>query len=313
MRRLRPPSAPAFVLGLALLGSVPVGSACSVRRLAVGGLADALAGSATAFAREDDPELVRGALPFALKSMETVLLESPNDERLLAAASSGFGLYAYAFVQLDAEAVESRDYARAQALEARALALYLRARDYALRALELRHAGIGAELRVAPARAAARLARADVEFAYLAGGTWGLAIALGKDDPALLADLEAVRALLAAALALDESYGRGALHEAMISVEALPRAMGGSVERAREHYRRALELSGGQRASLPLKLAENVSVPAQDRAEFEALLRDALTVDLDAAPELRLSNRIAQQRARQLLASIDELFLPPLE
>jgi predicted anti-sigma-YlaC factor YlaD len=288
-------------------------SACSVRRLAVGGLADALSGSAVAFAREDDPELVREALPFVLKALEAVLVESPEDQELLSAASSAFGLYAYAFVQLDAEAVKTGDYARYEHLRRRALALYLRARDFALRALELRHGGIGAALRTAPADAAARLTREDVELAYLAGGTWGLAIALGKDDPALLADLEAVRALLRAGLELDEGHAEGALHEAMISVEALPRAMGGSPERAREHFLRALELSGGRRASLYLKLAENVSVPAQDRAEFERLLRQALEVDLETAPDLRLSNRIAQGRARQLLATIDDLFLPPLE
>jgi hypothetical protein len=295
-------------LGLALLAST-----CSVRRLAVGGLANALSGSAVAFAREDDPELVRAALPFVMKALEGVLIESPDDEALLAAASSAFGLYAYAFVQLDGEALASSDYAASQQLAARAVALYLRARDFALRALEGRHPGLGAGLRTAPAQAAATLTAPDVELAYLAGGTWGLAIALGKDDPALLADLEAVRALLRRALELDEGHAEGALHEAMISVEALPRAMGGSPERAREHYRRALELSGGRRASLYLKLAENVSVPAQDRAEFEQLLQSALAVPLDAAPDLRLSNRIAQGRARHLLATIDDLFLPPLE
>ncbi len=295
-------------LGLALLAS-----ACSVRRLAVGGLANALSGSAVAFAREDDPELVRAALPFVMKALEGVLIESPDDEALLGAASSAFGLYAYAFVQLDGEALASSDYAASQQLAARAVALYLRARDFALRALEGRHPGLGAGLRSAPAEAAATLTAPDVELAYLAGGTWGLAIALGKDDPALLADLEAVRALLRRALELDEGHSEGALHEAMISVEALPRAMGGSPERAREHYRRALELSGGRRASLYLKLAENVSVPAQDRAEFEQLLQSALAVPLDAAPDLRLSNRIAQGRARHLLATIDDLFLPPLE
>ncbi len=295
-------------LGLALLAS-----ACSVRRLAVGGLANALSGSAVAFAREDDPELVRAALPFVMKALEGVLIESPEDEALLSAASSAFGLYAYAFVQLDGEVLASSDYAASQRLAARAVALYLRARDFALRALEGRHPGLGAGLRSAPAPAAAALTAPDVELAYLAGGTWGLAIALGKDDPALLADLEAVRALLRRALELDEGHGEGALHEAMISVEALPRAMGGSPERAREHYRRALELSGGRRASLYLKLAENVSVPAQDRAEFEQLLQSALAVPLDAAPDLRLSNRIAQERARHLLATIDDLFLPPLE
>lgn len=306
--RLLPRASASLILVLALLAS-----ACSVRRLAVGGLSEALAGSATAFAGEDDPELVRGALPFALKAMEAVLLESPDDETLLAAASAGFGLYGYAFVQLDADALASQDYGRSQELNRRALALYLRARDYALRALERRHPGLTARLRTRPTRAAAELARDEVEFAYLAGGNWGLAIALGKDDPALLADLEAVRALLQRAVALDEGYGEGALHEAMISIEGLPRAMGGSPERAREHYRRALVLSGGRRASIHLSLAENVVVPVQDRAEFVQLMEAALAVDLDAAPDQRLANRIAQDRARHLLQTIDELFLPPLE
>jgi TRAP transporter TatT component family protein len=302
------------VRSLALsLALVALASACSVRRLAVGGLAEALAGSSAAFAREDDPELVREAMPFALKAIEAVLIETPENETLLAAASAGFGLYAYAFLQLDAEQLASTDYARAEALRARALALHLRARDYALRALELRHPGLGARLRRAPAAAAGELGRDDLELAYLAGGTWGLAVALGKDDPALLADVDAVRALLRRSLELDESYDEGALHEAMISVEGLPRAMGGSPERAREHYRRALELSGGKRASLYLKLAENVSVPAQDRVEFERLLGLALAVDLEAEPDQRLSNRITMGRARHLLATIDDLFLPPLE
>lgn len=297
-----------FLLPLALLAS-----ACSVRRLAVGGLADAMAGSAETFAREDDPELVREAMPFALKTIEAVLLADPENENLLSAACTAFGLYAYAFVQLDGEALQGSDYARAEHLKRRALALYLRARDYGLRALELRHAGIGTGLRADPARAVKELTREDVELAYGAAGTWGLAIGLAKDDPALVADVDAVRALLRRALELDEGYDSGALHEAMISVEGLPRVMGGSPERAREHFQRALALSGGRRASLYLKLAENVSVPAQDREEFEGLLRQALALDLDTAPDLRLANRIAQERARRLLDGIDELFLPPLE
>lgn len=308
----RVPRRPAPSLLLVLLASL-ASAGCSVRRIATGGLASALAGSAQSFAREDDPELVRGAMPFALKAIEGVLLDSPDNETLLTAASAGFGLYAWAFVELDAEAIAGVDYARAQELDRRAIALYLRARDYALRPLEHRHPGLTSGLRTAPAAAAAELERADVPFAYLAGGTWGLAIALGKDDPALVADLEAVRALLTRAVALDESYQEGALHEAMISVESLPKAMGGSSERARAHYRRALELSGGHRASLYVKLAESLAVPAQDRAEFEGALHAALAVDLDAAPEQRLANRIAQARARHLLATIDELFLPPLE
>jgi predicted anti-sigma-YlaC factor YlaD len=276
-------------------------------------LADSLGESAKTFAREDDPELVREALPFALKAIEAVLIASPDNAGLLSSASSAFGLYAYAFLQCDAERLEASDYTQAQALKARALALYLRARDYGLRGLELRHAEIGARLRTTPSAAATELEHEDLELAYWTGGTWGLAISLGKDDPALVADVDAVRALLRRCAELDESYNEGALHEALISIEGLPKSMGGSSERAREHYERALTLSQGHRASLFLKLAENLSVPAQDREEFERLVRQALAVDLDAAPDQRLSNRVSQARARLLLDKIDELFLPPLD
>ena len=51
----------------------------------------------------------------------------------------------------------------------------------------------------------------------------------------------------------------------------------------------------------------------QDRAEFESLLEKAMAVDLDAAPEQRLANLIAQRKARFLLDNADELFLEPLE
>lgn len=287
-------------------------ASCSIRQLAIGGLADALAGSAEAYAREDDPELVREAMPFAMKTIEAVLLEDPENETLLSSACTAFGLYAYV-VQLEGEALQASDYARSEHMKRRALRLHLRARDFALRALELRHPGICERLRTDPPGAAAALEEEDVELAYGAAGTWGLAIGLGKDDPALVADVDAVRALLRRALALEEGWDHGALHEAMISVEGLPKAMGGSPERAREHFQRALALSGGQRASLYLKLAENVSVPAQDRNEFERLLQAALAIDLDIAPALRLSNRISQERARRLLDGIDDLFLPPLE
>lgn len=300
-----------FVALLAAL--IPLAGSCSVRRLALDSLADSLGPSAATFAREDDPELVREAMPFALKAIEAALIASPGNEGLLSAACSAFGLYAYAFLQCDAERLESQDYAGAQLLNQRALALYLRARDYGLRGLELRHAGIAGQLRMKPMHAAAELGREDVELAYLTGGTWGLAISLGKDDPALLADVDAVRALLRRALELDEGYGDGALHEALISIEGLPQMMGGSPDRARLHFKRALVLSGGRRASLYLKLAESLSIPDQDREEFERLVRQALAVDLAAAPDLRLSNRISQARARLLLERIDELFLPPLE
>src|SRR5690349_4985686 len=84
-------------LGVLILAFVT--SSCSVRRVAVKKVADAIASSGTTCASDDDPQLVRDAVPFSLKLIESVLGEAPNHEGLLVAASRGFTQYAYAFIQ----------------------------------------------------------------------------------------------------------------------------------------------------------------------------------------------------------------------
>ena len=113
-------------------------SGCSVRGLAINALADSIAESGDVYASDEDPELIRDALPFALKTTESLLAERPDHPGLLLSACKGFTGYSYAFVETDAEILEDDDYEAALAGYDRALKLYLRARDYCLRALELR-------------------------------------------------------------------------------------------------------------------------------------------------------------------------------
>lgn len=285
---------------------------CSLRRLAINTLADSLAASGDVYASDDDPELVRDATPFALKTIEGLLAEAPDHQGLLLAACRGFTQYAYAFVETDAELAEGEDYRQARRLRERALKLYLRGRGYGLRALDGVVAGSSRRLLVEPEAAVAAFAEEDVPLLYWTGAAWGGAISLGKDRPELVADLPAVQALMARALALEPGYERGAVHEAMIVFEALGPAFGGSVEAAGEHFRRAVELSGGAKAGPYVTYAQQVAVPAQDRRQFRELLERALAVDPEAEPALRLANLIAQRRARALLDREDELFLEPL-
>jgi predicted anti-sigma-YlaC factor YlaD len=69
-----------------------------------------------------------------------------------------------------------------------------------------------------------------------------------------------------------------------------------------------MELSGGSDAAPLLALAEAVCVPQQQRAEFEALLKRAIHIDVDRTPENRLANLVAQRRARWLLSRTERLF-----
>ena len=113
------------------------------------------------------------------------------------------------------------------------------------------------------------------------------------------------------ALALDESFGDGAVHQLLIRYELVRQgAPGDPVERARKHYQRSLELARGSLAGPFVTWAENVSVQKQDAAEFKKLLAQALAVNVDAKPEARLENLIMQRRAKWLLSRADDLILP---
>ena len=292
------------------LGLVLFACGCSVKRMAINQLGNALAGSGTTFASDDDPELVKGAVPFSLKLIESLLAESPRHEGLLLAACSGFTQYGYAFVKQESDELEDKDLAASTAMRVRARRLFLRARGYGLRALVVRSPGIDERLRSDPKGAVRSMEKRDVALLYWTAASWGAAISVSKDDPALVSDQLVVEALIDRALELDETFDRGGIHSLLISYEMVRQGGSGDrAERARRHFQRTVELTQGRAAAPYVSLAESVALEKQDRTEFESLLKKALAIDADAWPEIRLANLIAQRRARWLLERMDELFL----
>ena len=310
-RRAVPPFCqilPMLVLAAALSGCA------TVKHAAVDQLGDALAAGGTTFAADDDPQLVASAVPFSLKLMESLLAERPRHRGLLLAAASGFTQYAFAFVQQDADELAEKDFAAGTVLQNCARRLYLRARDYGLRGLEVSHAGFSSQLR-ADARSAVRLAaREDVPLLYWTAAAWGAAISISKDNADLIADQGILEALIDRAAELDADFDHGAIHALLVMYEmARPGGTGDPVERSRRHFERAVALSAQQQAGPFVSCAEAVCVPRQNRAEFATLLQRALAIDADARPEFRLVNLVQQRRARWLLGRIDELFIAGAE
>lgn len=296
---------------LTLFAIMLVFSGCSIQRFAADRLGDAMAeGGASVFATDDDPELIGAALPFSLKTIEMLLAQSPHNKKLLMGATSGFTQYAYAYVQNDADMVEDTDLTRATALRERAVKLYRRALAYGIRGLEETQPRFAQLVRTDPETALAPFKKGDVPLLYWTAAAWGAAISLDKTNAALSADLPYVDAIIRRALELDEGFDHGAIHEFLITYEGgRPAAGGGSVDLARRHFERAVQLSGGFRAGPLVAFAETVDVSAQDSAAFRKHLEQALAIDADAVPEKRLANIIAQQRARWLLSRMDRLFL----
>lgn len=285
-------------------------SGCSIKKMAMNSVANSLSGGGTgAYLTDDDPILVGEALPFSLKLMETILLETPEHRGLLVAAGSGFTLYAHAYVLQPARRLEPTDLSSSRLGRARAKKLFLRGRDYAGRALELYHPGILQALLTDPDGATAKLEKEAVPAMYWYSAATGSAVSADKNDMDLVADVPVVAALLDRALTLDEGWSQGAVHELLMVLEASGSMGAGGAEKAEEHFRRAMELNRGHSVGPLVSFAESVCVQEQDRARFESLLNEALSFEVDAHPDTRLANLIAQDHARWLLSQADLLFV----
>ncbi len=293
---------------MALLSVSSVG--CSINRIAVNKIGNALAKGGDTYASDDDPELIKAATPFTLKLMESLLDESPKHRGLLLGTSSGFTQFAYGFVHQEADELEDIDLDAATAGWARAARLYLRARDYGLRGLEVEHEGFVELLRYDVEAAIAMTNLKDVPQLYWTSVSWSAAISLSIDDTDLIGDIPIAEALIDRALELDESFESGAIHVFLITYEMSRQGgVGEPAARARHHFERAMALTNGELAQPIVSLAEAVAVPEQNREEFQALLHRALAIDPDERTEWRMNNLVSQRRARWLLGRTDRLIM----
>ena len=138
----------------------------------------------------------------------------------------------------------------------------------------------------------------------------GAAISLGGlDHPELLIDWPVVRALAERALALDETWRNGAVPELMMTVESQGDALGGSEERARRYFARAVEIQQGLSPGPYVALATGSSRAGRTATEFAGLLGQRTRDRSGQRSDHRLVTLIMQKRARLLLDHIDDLFL----
>jgi predicted anti-sigma-YlaC factor YlaD len=292
------------VWGLVLL--VLSSSACAI---IINRAGKTLVGGNSVYATDNDPDLVWEATPFALKTIEGLLAQSPKNKSLLLAAASGFTQYAYGHLQQNADFSEASDLSGATALRARARKIYLRALDYGLRGLETDFPNFRAQLRENPQAAVSKLKKVHVPLVYWSANAWGAAISISKDDAELTADQNLVAALMRRALELDESWERGSIHDFFIAYEGGRSSVGGSLTQAHAHLERAQKLSQGTRVAPLVSYAETVSVSTQNRKEFQSLLEEALAFDADKVLATRMGNLIAQRRAKWLLSRVAEIFV----
>jgi hypothetical protein len=246
---------------------------------------------------ECDPDLAQESLPADLKLMEALLRDNPTNKQLLTALCMGFAGYAMLFV-------EEEDSQRASQL-------YLRARDYGLRALDremarLRGPATGKEM------VRARLMDIEegkLEALFWTALSWNGWINLNLDQPGAMAQLGAAQAFLERVLELNPGYLYGAPYILMGAILAgRPGMLGGDVGRSRDCFERAMALSERRFLLAHYYFARYYAVRIQDRELFLALIKEADTRPAYELKEACLINAVMKRKTRDLMKLSEDLF-----
>jgi tetratricopeptide (TPR) repeat protein len=247
---------------------------------------------------ECDVELARNAIPGNLKLLEGLLKNDPQNKQILTTLSMGFAGYSLLFVEGDAPERASR--------------LYLRARDYGLKALGEK----GVRLKDAQdrkedlQRVLQTLGREDLEPLFWIAVSWNAWINLNLYKPGALAQLNASQACLDRVMEIDASYFQGLPHILTgVSLSARPPMLGGNVEQAKEHFDKALQLSQRKFSLAQYYFARFYAVRVQDKALFLRLVAEIEKMNPWELRDVCLINAVTQQKAKQLKEMVDDLFL----
>lgn len=298
---------------LAIIMVIVFSGSCSIRKMAMNSVADALTtpGGGNVFTSDNDPELIADALPFAIKMYESLLQSVPNHEGLRLRTGSLYIMYANAFLQAPSELLPEEQYLVKERLEARAKNLYLRGRDMLLQGLEHRHPGFLDALKEKEYEKAKKMADLrDIDHLYWSGAGWLGAFALDPFDMKLGITVPQAAALMERVRELNPKYGSGSIDDFyVLYYGALPEYMGGSAEKARDHFKKSVEASGGRSGSPYLSLATTVSINEQKYDEYMELLRKVLSIDPDNDPDNRLLHVINRRRAGWLLEHAEYFFV----
>ena len=150
----------------------------------------------------------------------------------------------------------------------------------------------------------------DVSDLYWLAAAYGGAIKSSRGNPFDVVKLPVVKKLLITAIALDPKWGKGALYSAMMSyTSSRPDLFGDAlIDSVSSFYAKALIASDSLDASLFVSYAELIDKKFQNRDAFEEKLDLVLNMDVEKDKDFRLSNIIAQERAKWLLSKTDEIF-----
>lgn len=272
-------------------------SGCSVnKKMTVAAAASLVDDIAKASAKQKDTRVIREGMPAYLLLMDGMVEGWPDNSRLLLAAAQSNATFASAFVD--------------EADRAYREMLLLKAKDYALRALELR--GFEGPQSSPFEQFEAELDathKEDTPYLFWAATAWGNWINMNINSISALAELPRVEKIIKRIIVLDEGYYYGGAHLFLGILQASrPKIAGGDLNKARAHFLKAKELGRNQFLMADIYYAQYYAKKTFDKDLYVQILHHVLAQPADLVPELTLLNTVAQQKAEKMLADTDEYF-----
>jgi hypothetical protein len=249
----------------------------------------------SAVLESDDPVMIEQGIPSYLLLLDALVKNNPEQTALWSAAANLNSAYASSFI---------KDAGRVKSVNNKAL-------KYAFTALCQKDKRLCHPQSLSLDDLNGVLQQfdsGDVSTLYITGSVWASWIQANSDDWNAVADMPRVEALMKRVVALDEHYQQGAAHLYLgVLATVLTPALGGRPEVGKKHFEQAISLSQGQNLMAKLYYAKNYARGILDRELHDKLLQEIIAAD-PRAPDLTLSNIMAQQQAKELLQSADDYF-----
>jgi len=287
---------------------------CTPKTMMVGQVADLVNNGVMAFTRDNDLDLIEKSLPANIKLLETLLISSPEDDRLMTLLSQLYGSYAFGFVETRLEAgryhVSSAEGKDIDILKRQTSRYFNRGADYALSALEENTPGVAEAFQKVTTISAYlnKLSVKDVAPLFWYGFNLGAWVNHHLDDVRIVSRAHVARQVMERVIELDPAFHNAGAHLfLMVYYGSRSPMMGGDQHRADDHYRELKSIAGDDYLLADLVYARFCLVQRQDRQGFVETMQRILGHP-SVASDVALYNAIARWRASIYLTAADSLF-----
>ena len=259
---------------------------------AASGLSDSVSDSVL---NQDDPETAKAALPTFMVLLDGMVRDNPTDPDILSSTATLYASYGAIFA--DDPVRESRLTTRARRYAHTAVCeVYVPSCDWG----DLTYDEFVASLD--------GLRPKHAEYVYTYGFASLAYLRAHSDDWNSLAELPHMEALFNHYMNINGDEVNGAVYTYMgILLTLRPPALGGEPERAREYFEKAIELTHGRDLGAKVEFARGYAKLLYERELHDQLLNEVLAAD-PYYDGFTLSNVLAQEQAKALLAEADDYF-----